>query len=323
MIPTLTAGSALVACVQSLQLQTRNDFEVIIVDNSGQGLVRGLDLRARVIENKNNAGFGGAINQGIRASKAPFVATLNDDAVARPEWVDALLRAASDAPDIGMCASRVLLGPDGPIDSAGMLLASDGSSKQRGHGQPPSAYPSQEDVFFPSGSAALYRRKMLDEIGLFDDDFFLYCEDTDLGLRGRWSGWRCLYVPDAVVEHRYSQSAGRASALKAYLVERNRLWMAVKLFPMSMLWKVPFLSVMRYLWHLAAIRGGTGVTAEYARTGNPLQLPWFVLKAHLATLAAVPALLRKRQKVIRKLNGTEFRDLAQRHSISLKQVAAL
>ena len=72
---------------------------------------------------------------------------------------------------------------------------------------------------------------MLEEIGGFDDDFFLYCEDTDLGLRARWAGWKCLYVPEAVVEHHYSHSAGRASPLKAYYVERNRLFVLVKNFP--------------------------------------------------------------------------------------------
>ena len=87
------------------------------------------------------------------------------------------------------------------------------------------------DALLPSGSAALYRRKMLDEIGLFDETFFLYCEDTDLGLRARWAGWECVYVPGAVVEHRYSHSAGRASPLKAYYVERNRLYTAIKNLP--------------------------------------------------------------------------------------------
>jgi GT2 family glycosyltransferase len=104
-----------------------------------------------------------------------------------------------------------------------MLLSGDGSSKQRGHFCPPSEFAQAEEVFFPSACAALYRRNMLDEIGLFDEEFFLYCEDTDLGLRARWSGWNCLYVPNGIVDHRYSHSAGRASRLKAYLVERNRL----------------------------------------------------------------------------------------------------
>ena len=74
---------------------------------------------------------------------------------------------------------------------------------------------------------------MLDEIGLFDESFFLYCEDTDLGLRARWAGWECGYVPGAVVEHRYSHSAGRASPLKAYYVERNRLYTVIKNFPFA------------------------------------------------------------------------------------------
>ena len=82
-----------------------------------------------------------------------------------------------------------------PPDSAGMLICADGSSKQRGHGLPPEAFGQQEEVLLPSGSAALYRREMLEDIGLFDEDFFLYCEDTDIGLRGRWAGWKCRTFP--------------------------------------------------------------------------------------------------------------------------------
>jgi GT2 family glycosyltransferase len=129
--------------------------------------------------------------------------------------------------------------------------AGDGSSKQRGHGRPPKFFPVAEEVLFPSGSAALYRRAMLEQIGGFDEDFFLYCEDTDLGLRARWAGWRCLYAPEAVVEHHYSHSAGRASRLKAYYVERNRLFVLAKNFPARMLAAAPFVSLARYLVALA------------------------------------------------------------------------
>ena len=97
-----------------------------------------------------------------------------------------------------------------------------------------------EEVFFPSGCAALYRREMLDEVGLFDEDFFAYGDDTDLGLKGRLAGWKCLYVPKAIVYHRYSQSSGAYSALKAFYVERNRVWIAVKYFPLSLLLESPF-----------------------------------------------------------------------------------
>ena len=219
--------------MQSLSRQTRPDLEVVIVDNSGHGLVRrnGTAPGARVIENTRNAGFGAAINQGLRASSSPYVATLNDDAVAHPEWLAALVAALEARPDAGMCASQVRLFGEPRLDSAGMLVARDGSSKQRGHGRLPEDFPVLEEVLMASGSSALYRRSMLEDIGGFDDDFFLYCEDTDLGLRARWAGWKCLYVPQAVVEHHYSHSAGRASPVKAYYVERNRLFVLVKNFP--------------------------------------------------------------------------------------------
>ena len=213
-IPTLAADFRLLECVEALSRQARRDFQVIIVDNSGQGLVRRnrTGPGARIIENQRNAGFGGAVNQGLRASNATYLATLNDDAVAHPGWLDALVRALERRPDAGMCASQVRLFGEPRLDSAGMLIGRDGSSKQRGFGRPPEDFPVMEEALLPSGSAALYRRAMLEEIGGFDDDFFLYCEDTDLGLRARWAGWKCLYVPEAVVEHHYSHSAGRASS---------------------------------------------------------------------------------------------------------------
>jgi GT2 family glycosyltransferase len=126
-IPTLTADSRLRECVESLGRQTRHDFEVVVVDNSGKGLVgkNGSAPGARVIENNRNAGFGVAVNQGFRTSRSPYVATLNDDAVAHPEWLDALVRALESRPDAGMCASQVRLFGEDRLDSAGMLIAGD------------------------------------------------------------------------------------------------------------------------------------------------------------------------------------------------------
>ena len=137
---------------------------------------------------------------------------------ARPSALDrSAARAIERRPDAGMCASQVRLFGEHRLDSAGMLVARDGSSKQRGNGRPPEDFPVAEETLFPSGSAALYRRAMLDAIGAFDSRFFLYCEDTDLGLRARWAGWKCLYVPEAVVEHHYSHSAGARIAAESVL----------------------------------------------------------------------------------------------------------
>ncbi len=327
-IPTLAADSRLRECVESLGRQTRRDFEVIVVDNSGQGLARrnGTAPGARIIENERNAGFGRAINQGMRASAAPYVATLNDDAAAHPGWIEALMSAMERRPDAGMCASQVRLFGEGRLDSAGMLLALDGSSKQRGQGRLPEDFPVGEEVLLPSGSAALYRRAMLEQIGGFDDDFFLYCEDTDLGLRARWAGWKCLYAPGAVVEHHYSHSAGRASPLKAYYVERNRLFVLAKNFPGRMLAAAPLVSLARYLWHARYLLAGRGSAARFRAEGHAgPRMAWYVVRAHLALLSNAGRLGRQRREIRSRARITPrvFERLVRSHSISARRIAAL
>ena len=328
-IPTLAAGPKLDECLRSLERQTLPGVEVVVVDNSGQGLVARSEAGrggARVIENRRNAGFGGAVNQGFERGRGRFLATLNDDAEAEPQWLEALVAAMESAGDVGMCASRVMLAHSGRLDSAGMLLAADGTSKQRGQGREPADFGASAEVLFPSGSAALYRREMLEEIGYFDDSFFLYCEDTDLGLRARWSGWRCLYVPDAVVEHHYSHSAGRASPLKAYLVERNRVFVVFKDFPVSMIAWVPLAATARYFWHVVSILEGRGAAADFQRDGNsPLRLLWYVVRAHLAAAWAWRHLWRERRAIRRRarLTAREFRRLVAAHSIGAREVASL
>jgi GT2 family glycosyltransferase len=327
-IPTLSADSRLRECVESLGRQTRRDFEVIVVDNSAQGVVRrtGAAPGARVLENSRNAGFGTAINQGLRASSAPFVATLNDDAVACPRWLEVLLQAIERRPDAGMCASQVRFFGEERLDSAGMLVARDGTSKQRGHGRPPADFPVPEETLFPSGSAALYRRAMLEEIGGFDDDFFLYCEDTDLGLRARWAGWKCLYVPEAVVDHHYSHSAGRASPVKAYYVERNRLFVVAKNYPAPMLAVAPLASLVRYFWHLWFLLQGRGTAARFRAEGHGgVRMAWFIVRAHVALLRNAPRLWRQRVAIQKRARITPsvFRHLLRGHSIGLRKVAGL
>ena len=324
-MPTLAADDALADCLRSLESQTFDRFEVIVVDNSGARRVKSENPRVRILANDRNLGFGAAINQGFHASHAAYLATLNDDAVPESGWLQALFAAAEARPEAGMCASQVRLAGSDRLDSTGMLIAADGSSKQRDHGEPVSSS-AATDALCPSGSAALYRRKMLDQIGLFDESFFLYCEDTDLGLRARRAGWECAYVPAAVVEHRYSHSAGRASPLKAYYVERNRLYTAIKNLPPAMLLRAPFVSLARYYWHLASIFEGRGKVAEYRAAGHSaVLLPFLVLRAHVSALFRLPRLLSDRRQIRKtaRLSSREFRDLLARYSISVRQVAAL
>ncbi len=330
-IPTLSADETLRECVEALGRQTLDNFEIAVVDNSGAGLARrnhaGMFASGgpRLIENARNVGFGAAINQAVAGSRSPFIATLNDDAVPRPRWLETLVTSIQQRPDAGMCASRVCFYGEAALDSAGMLVARDGSSKQRGHGRAPQEFPVSEEALFPSASAALYRRAMLDQIGGFDERFFLYCEDTDLGLRARWAGWKCLYVPEAVVEHRYSHSAGRASPLKAYYVERNRLFVLAKNFPARMLLAAPFAAAARYLWHTWYLLGGRGTAARFRAGYGGARMPWYVLRAHLDLAAHAAYLWRERRRIraSARITDSVFRQLLRSHSISARKVSAL
>jgi GT2 family glycosyltransferase len=325
-IPTLAADARLEECLESLRRQTRRDFEVVVVDNSGQGLVRRNDAvrDVRVIENNRNLGFGAAVNAGWKSSSALYLATLNDDTVAHPGWLDALVSAIERRPDVGMCASQVRLFGEEGLDSAGMLVCRDGSSKQRGHGKRPEDFPVTEEALFPSGSAAMYRRAMLDQTGGFDEHFFLYCEDTDLGLRARWAGWKCLYVPQAVVEHHYSHSAGRASPLKAYYVERNRLFVLLKNYPARMMAAAPLAALARYWWHLWLMFRGRGSAARFRAEGNAgVKMIWFVMRAHVALVGHWTRLLRQRREIraAARITPAVFRRLVRTYSIAARKVA--
>src|SRR5262249_39015459 len=271
-----------------------------------------------IIENGENRGFGAAVNQVYKLASSVFLATLNDDAIASPTWLEALVAAMESGPRGGMCASQVRLTENGRLDSAGMLICADGSSKQRGHLENPDRYRTAEEALLPSGSAALYRRAMLDEIGGFDEDFFLYCEDTDLGLRARWAGWKCLYVPGALVSHHYSHTAGRASSLKAYYVERNRLFVLLKTFPARNFPAAGFVSLVRYSWHVIFLLRGRGAAAHFRKDGaGGWLLAAVVLRAHWAVLRKFRDLWRKRRAIRRtaRLTPAAFRLLLRTHSI--------
>lgn len=329
-VPTLAANSTWRATIGALERQTFRDFHVVVVDNSGGDAIRRLlqtGLPVTVIGNARNVGFGAAINQGIRIDRGEYVAVLNDDAEPAARWLAEMVQAMEQHSEAGMCAPRIRLHGTDTLDSAGMLIGGDGSSKQRGQGRPAGDFSTGGETLFPSGCAALYRRRMLEQTGLFDESFFLYCEDTDLGLRGRWQGWRCLYVPDAEVEHHYSISSGKASPMKAYYVERNRLMVLVRNFPARALWMAPWYTLRRYYWHLRAMRAGRGAAGQFAAAGGggATRLALLLARAHLAVLRALPRLLRERASIRRqaRISPSAFMQLFKQHAISPKEIAAL
>lgn len=175
----------------------------------------------------------------------------------------------------------------------------------------------------PSGCAGLYRRSMLQQIGGFDDDYFLYGEDSDVGLRGQLAGWKCLFEPGAIIAHDYSGSAGRASRLKAFYVERNRLCTLIKLFPIGMIAVAPFYALARYWAHWRAASRGEGLAGEFGIKQSPLQLVLIVMQAHWAALIRLPRLWRIRNRfgAQRKLSSSQFRALIQQHRMTAHEIA--
>jgi GT2 family glycosyltransferase len=242
-IPTVRGRSWLPACITALRGQTLRDFEIIVVDNaSSDGSAAWLAAQpdVRVIRNESNLGFAAACNQGIRAGNTPFVALLNDDARPEPQWLEALVRAMQHPQSlisdpqplrVGACASLMLFA-DRPavVQSAGIAMDRAAIAWDRLRGYPADSVEAQQprEVFGASGGACLYRRAMLDEIGLFDERFFAYLEDVDLAWRAQRAGWRCLYVPQARVLHHTSATSGEGSAFKNRLLGRNKVWLAVK-----------------------------------------------------------------------------------------------
>ena len=321
-IPTLTAGDKLTKCLASLRSQRFRDFEVIIIDN-GANKLSGAE-NVRVLTPETNLGFAGAMQLGIAATASPYVFSLNDDTTVEPECLENLVAAMEADASLGSCAPKIIL-TSGRLDSAGMAIGRDGASKQRGHLDAPANHSAAKDVLFASGCAALYRRDAIGEAGGFDRDFFLYCEDTDLGLRMQWLGWACRFEPSAIVHHDYSQTSGAASSAKVYYAERNRLAVLTKNFPLDWILVAPLFSALRYWSHIRALRAGSGYAGQSTE-----RVPWVaflgaIAKASLDWLLWLPRLVRQRRRVQRaaRISPANFRSLLRKHSLTAAEIAGV
>ena len=164
---------------------------------------------------------------------------------------------------------------------------------------------------------------MLDEIGLFDEDFFAYCEDTDLGLRARIAGWRCRYAPTAIAKHHYSGSTGPHSPFKAFHVERNRIWVVVKCFPLGMAVASLVYTMARYALQLYATLIGRGAAAKLAAQQSPWVLVATIARAWMSALARLPEMWRRRRAIhsAARIGRRELGRLLRVHRVRLSELA--
>jgi GT2 family glycosyltransferase len=203
------------------------------------------------------------------------------------------------------------------------LIYPDGQNRGRGTGElDQGQYDRVEEVLWPDGCAAMYRSSMLESISGFDEDFFAYADDAELGLRARIAGWKCLYMPRAVVRHHRGATLGLRSSRRLELIERNRVLLAVKLFPWSLLWLNPVYYAMRLGAGVWAALTGQGEVGKFPGLRGKLQAALALLKGDLGALLLIPRMLAKRRAMerIRKLSPREVRKLILEHRIPLKQL---
>lgn len=321
------------ACLESLARQTHPNFGVVVVDNGSedgsQALVTELaptyPVPLQLIRNSNNLGFCAANNQGFAASRSELVALLNNDAEADPNWLTELEAVIRTGEKTGMAASKILVWEDPRrIDKVGHLMYPDGQNRGRGSGElDEGQYDQVEETLWPDGCAAMYRRAMLDEIGGFDEDFFAYADDAELGLRGRIAGWTCLYAPRAVVRHHRGATLGLGSARRLTLIERNRVLLVVKLFPWNLLWVNGAYNLARMAAGLWAALRNRGELRRYPGARGKFTAAMAVLQGNISALPLIPAMIRKRfaYRSKRRLTPGQIRSLLLRHRIPLREIS--
>jgi GT2 family glycosyltransferase len=224
-----------------------------------------------------------------------------------------------------MAASKILVWEDPTrIDKCGHLIYPDGQNRGRGSGQTDHGqFDRMEEVLWPDGCAAMYRRAMLEDVGGFDEDFFAYADDAELGLRARWAGWRCWYAPDAVVRHHRGATLGLGSARRLTLIERNRVLLAVKLFPGSLLWANGAYLLARIVAGMWAALRKRGETRHYPGMAGKLTAGLALLRGTAAAIPLIPAMLRKRQafRKKRRLTPQQMKKLLLANRIPLRELS--
>jgi hypothetical protein len=286
-IPNYNGERLLGPCLDSLAAQTRPAERVVVVDNGSSDrsldLVRAHPLRPESIALGANRGFAAAANAGIRAADGEVIVLLNNDAVADPRWLAAGLDALARHPAAGFVASLVLdLADRDRVDSAGDLYPPDGRPRPRGRGERAADFTAPMEAISAGAAAAFYRRELLERTGGFEESFFAYLEDVDLGLRARALGYRCRFEPAAVVYHQgagttLADRPGRRpmdSSTRVFLIASNRVRLLARTWPRRQL-----------LRRLPALALGLGRGAAYHLLRSGQAGPFFAgLRAGLARL---------------------------------------
>jgi GT2 family glycosyltransferase len=244
-VPTWNRSDLLRTCLSSLQMQTIRP-RVLVVDNGStddtEQMMHSEFPEFQYLKLPGNLGFARAVNLGIQRADSPLVALLNNDTEADELWIERAVSAALQYPEYAFFASRMVNYFDRKVlDSAGDVYLRTGLPLKRGSGLPADTFPKAAPVLGASAGAAFYRREIFDRIGLLDEDYHMYLEDVEFSLRAQLAGFRCLYVPEAIVYHIEAASdpdRGRSrsgvfySDRRVYWITRNRWQLMVTYQPL-------------------------------------------------------------------------------------------
>ena len=300
-IPTWNGLAHLRQCLPALMAQEGIAFAVVVVDNgSSDGTTDFLHQHypgVQVLRFAHNLGFAAANNAAMRKGNTEFVVTLNNDTLPQRGWLESLVAAADAYPEYGAFASKMCFWQQPHVvNSAGIQVDRAGLAWDRNCGAPVGEAYAEAEVFGASAGAALYRREMLDDIGLFDERFFAYLEDVDLAWRAQWAGWRARYVPKAEVLHAYSGTSKEGSAFKLRHLGRNKVWLLAKNYPRP--------ALLRYLPAILFFDlAGMPLTIVGARTAAPLA-------GRIAALTHMSKVLgdRRQHESLRRISPAQMLD---------------
>ncbi|WP_374467963.1 glycosyltransferase family 2 protein [Phenylobacterium sp.] len=286
------SGPLLRRCLESLAAQTFRGFEILVIDNASpdpaDAEVAAAAAGVRLIRNTENLGFAGAGNQAAREARGRWLALLNPDAWAEPDWLAELVAAARRHPQVRSFTSRQLMAEDPTLlDGLGDVMSGYGIPYRGGYLAPDPGDTDEAEVFSPCGAAMMVDRSLFLELGGFDEQFFCYCEDVDLGYRLQLAGEPTLVVPRAVIRHEGSAtSGGRKSEFAVFHGTRNRFWVVFKDTPALLL---PVVLPL----HLAAV-------AYISSRGPNRPHAGLVWRSFVAALEGLPQVMRSRARVQRR-----------------------
>ena len=288
-VVNLNREAFLKECLASVQAQDCRNWELIVVDNGStdgsRAFLREYPHPIKTVFLERNTGFTGGNIAGLRQADGDFIALVNNDAVLAPDWVSQHMAAMEANPRAGTTASKIISYRDRErLDCAGDGMTTSARGYKLGEGHAPASRDEPRWVFGASAAAVLYRRRMLDEVGFLDPQFYFNCEDTDLGFRAQLMGWPCLYVPGAVAHHHINASVDLLGGKAVYYWSRNVELVVLK--------NMPFNLMLRYFHH-RLVHEGAALAKNLSRPGYIYHL----LLGKLAVLPLLPHALRERRRI--------------------------